>query len=128
MGVSAPAAPGFPGHAQQAPTPGLSISARSSADAAESSEIAEETTRRRLGIAKPRLFTPPVRPLTPETTLGYAVVDWCRTALDWSPMPWQRWLLRHALASRADGRPQWRTVLVIVGRQNGKTECLTALS
>ena len=36
-------------------------------------------------------------------------------------MPWQRWLLIHALELRADGRFRFRTVLVLVARQNGKT-------
>ena len=93
-------------------------------------DIAEtiETTRRRLGIARPRLYTPPTGPLNPETTLGYDVLSWAHSALGWRAMPWQRWLLRHALAHTPDGIPQWRTVLVIVGRQNGKTALITALS
>lgn len=36
-------------------------------------------------------------------------------------IPWQRWLLIHALELRPDGRFRYRTVLVLVGRQNGKT-------
>ncbi|MEU1736473.1 hypothetical protein [Streptosporangium sp. NPDC020145] len=37
------------------------------------------------------------------------------------PIPWQRWLLIHALELRPDGRFRFRTVLVLVARQNGKT-------
>lgn len=36
--------------------------------------------------------------------------------------PWQEWLLQHACELLPDGRPRFRTVLVEVGRQNGKTE------
>jgi phage terminase large subunit-like protein len=36
-------------------------------------------------------------------------------------IPWQRWLLIHALELRPDGRFRFRTVLVLVARQNGKT-------
>ncbi|MEV0149091.1 MULTISPECIES: hypothetical protein [unclassified Nonomuraea] len=37
------------------------------------------------------------------------------------PLPWQRWLLIHAHEVRWDGRFRFRTVLVLVARQNGKT-------
>lgn len=36
-------------------------------------------------------------------------------------IPWQRWLLIHALELRPDGRFRFRTILVLVARQNGKT-------
>lgn len=36
-------------------------------------------------------------------------------------IPWQRWLLIHALELRPDGRFRFRTVLILVARQNGKT-------
>jgi hypothetical protein len=36
--------------------------------------------------------------------------------------PWQRWLLIHAGELLPDGRPRFRTVLVEVGRQQGKTQ------
>jgi hypothetical protein len=35
--------------------------------------------------------------------------------------PWQRWQLIHGLELRPDGRFRFRTVLVLVARQNGKT-------
>lgn len=38
-----------------------------------------------------------------------------------TPLPWQRWLLIHALELRYDGKFRFRTVLVLVARQNGKT-------
>ena len=46
-----------------------------------------------------------------------------------SPLdPWQRFISYHGLEMLPDGRPRFRTVLVIVGRQNGKTEIPVRLS
>jgi phage terminase large subunit-like protein len=59
--------------------------------------------------------------LTPETSLGFSAVEFSRDVLGLEPLPWQRWLLIHALELRFDGRFRFRTVLVLVARQNGKT-------
>jgi hypothetical protein len=48
--------------------------------------------------------------------------------LGWRALPWQRWLLIHALELLPDGRPRFRTVLVLVARQNGKTALLVVLA
>jgi Phage terminase-like protein, large subunit len=48
-------------------------------------------------------------------------VDFAREVLEVEPLPWQRWLLIHALELRPDGRFRFRTVLILVARQNGKT-------
>jgi len=37
------------------------------------------------------------------------------------PLPWQRWLLIHALELTSRGKFRFRTILVLVARQNGKT-------
>lgn len=42
--------------------------------------------------------------------------------------PWQKWLLIHALELNEDGTYRFRKVLVIVGRQNGKTTLLSVLT
>lgn len=79
----------------------------------------------RKGRTEPRLWTPPLRELTPETTLGYDVCDFAEQVLLMPPLPWQRWLLIHALEIVGDFDGEWwlryRIVLVLVGRQNGKT-------
>lgn len=65
--------------------------------------------------------------MTPITSLGFAVADfavWVGRPLD----PWQRWLVIHAMELLPDGRPRFRQVLVLVARQNGKTELLVVLS
>lgn len=85
-----------------------------------------------LGSTTPRLFTPPLvtgRPgpcgcgcaLSPATSLGFSAVDFAEQVIGLRVLPWQRWLLIHAMELRADGRFRFRTVLVLVARQNGKT-------
>ncbi|GIG42991.1 terminase [Dactylosporangium siamense] len=94
----------------------------------DNSELPQIESRRRLGIAKPRIYTKPLRPLTPESTSGYEVIDWCKSALGWTPLPWQRFLLLHAQELQEDGLPRFRTVLVVAARQQGKSSLITALS
>jgi len=42
--------------------------------------------------------------------------------------PWQEWLAIHAGELLPDGRPRFRIVIVLVSRQNGKTEFVVVLS
>ena len=85
-----------------------------------------------LGCEQPRIFTPPLRELTPDTTLGFEVIDFAEGVLGLTLMPWQKWLFTHALET-VDGPDGWRlrfrTVIVLIGRQNGKTTmgCVLAL-
>lgn len=84
------------------------------------------------GKETPRIFTPPLRELTPETTLGYEIIEFAHTVLDIELLPWQKWLAIHAfeVIETPDGwRLRYRTVIVEVGRQNGKTlfGCVVAL-
>lgn len=91
------------------------------------------------GSTLPRRWTPPlvVGPpgpcgcgcaLTDDTSAGFAVVEWAETVLHYPPDPWQRWLLIHGLELLPDGRPRFRTLLVEVARQNGKTTLLVILA
>ena len=77
------------------------------------------------GKTVPRIWTPPLRELTPDTTLGYYVIDFANDILRLPPLPWQAWLLVHALEIVGDFDGDWRlrfrVVLVLVARQNGKT-------
>lgn len=80
-----------------------------------------------LGSTAPRIFTPPLRELTPETSYGFRVVEFAKRIgrpLD----PWQEWLVIHAGELLPDGNPRFRTVVVLVSRQNGKTELLCILT
>ena len=75
---------------------------------------------KRLGREQPRIFTPPLRPLTRKTTLGFDVIDFAE-AIGIDLFPWQRWLLVHMLELLTDGSLRFRTVVVLVARQNGKS-------
>ena len=79
----------------------------------------------RKGKETPRIYTPPLRELTPDTSIGYEVIEFADTVLGITLMPWQKWLLIHALEVIDDEEDGWRlrfrNVQVLVGRQNGKT-------
>lgn len=84
------------------------------------------------GIETPRIYTPPLRDLTPETSIGYEIIDFADSVLDIELLPWQKWLVIHAfeVIDEEDGwRLRFRNVQVLVGRQNGKTTlgCVIAL-
>jgi phage terminase large subunit-like protein len=80
------------------------------------------------GRTEPRLWTRPLRDLTPETSLGFEVIDFALEVLGVDLYPWQRWLLIHALELREDGAYRFRRVVVLVARQNGKTMLAAVLS
>lgn len=84
------------------------------------------------GSTEPRIYTPPARELTPETTMGFDVCDFARDVLGIKLLPWQRWLFIHALeidgSFEADWHFRFRTVLVLIARQNGKTMMSEVLS
>ena len=79
----------------------------------------------RKGSTEPRIFTPPLRKLTPETSLGFAVIEFAMDVLDVRLLPAQEWLFIHALEIIGDFDTGWyfrfRTVLVLMARQQGKT-------
>lgn len=82
-----------------------------------------------VGSEQPRIFTPPLRELTPETTYGYSVIQFAEEVLEVGLYPWQKWLLIHALERReADGGLRFRNVVVLVARQNGKSMLSVVLS
>ena len=79
----------------------------------------------RKGSTEPRIFTAPLRELTPDTTLGFAVIEFAENVLEIDLLPWQKWLFIHALEIEGSLDGAWnfryRTVLVLIARQNGKT-------
>lgn len=77
--------------------------------------------RKRLGVETPRVFTPPLRDLTPETSVGFAVIEFATDILGIDLYPWQKWLLVHALELLPDGSFRFRNVVILVARQNGKS-------
>ncbi|PRX48674.1 phage terminase [Prauserella shujinwangii] len=84
--------------------------------------------KRLIGCTAPRLFTPPLRRLTRKTTRGFEVVDFARDVLGEPLLPWQEWLVVHALELLPDGTFRFRTVLALVARQNGKTHLSKTLA
>ena len=78
-----------------------------------------------MGKTEPRIWTPPLRELTPDTSLGFACVEYARTVLRKNLYPWQEWALIHALEITGDLGADWlfrfRTILFLISRQNGKT-------
>lgn len=78
-----------------------------------------------LGKTEPRLWTRPLRRLTPNTSLGFAAIEYAKTILNMVLYPWQEWALIHTLEIVGSLRKEWRfryrTILIMVSRQNGKT-------
>lgn len=73
------------------------------------------------GSVTPRIWTPPLRELTPDTSWGFDFNDFCAEVIGEPNDEWQRWLSIHVGELLPDGRPRFRTVLVLVARQQGKT-------
>lgn len=80
------------------------------------------------GSETPRIWTKPLRPLTPETSHGFAAIAFAEQVLGLTLFPWQKWLLIHALELLPDGTYRFRTVVVLVARQNGKTLVMLVLA
>lgn len=78
-----------------------------------------------MGKTEPRIWTPPLRELTPETSLGFAAIEYAKSVLGMKLYPWQEWALIHMLEIEGGLGGTWRfryrTVLLLISRQNGKT-------
>jgi hypothetical protein len=88
-----------------------------------------------LGSIKPRLFTKPLVKgrkgpcgcgcaLTEKTSYGFAATRFAEERLGRPPWAWQRWLMIHAGELTPLGTPRFRRLIVVVGRQSGKTRCV----
>ena len=79
------------------------------------------------GFEQPRLFPPPLRPLTLETSKGFETIEFAEQ-LGIRLYPWQKWLLVHGLELNEDLTDfRFKRVIVEVARQNGKTTLMTVL-
>lgn len=85
------------------------------------------------GRAVPRLWTRPLRELTPLTTFGFEAIQFAERDLGLNLHPWQKWFLLHSLEldpayTTGDDYPKLRfeTVVLLVSRQNGKSFILSA--
>ncbi len=81
-----------------------------------------------LGVTIPGGFTPPLRELTKETSLGFECLAFGVIVLGFVFDPWQAWTLIHMLELNEDGTFRFRTYLLLVARQNGKTTLMQALT
>jgi phage terminase large subunit-like protein len=66
--------------------------------------------------------------LTPETSKGFACIEFAEAILEVHLLPWQKWLLIHALELNENGTYRFRTVVLLVARQNGKSTLMQVLS
>ena len=83
--------------------------------------------RKLLGKTQPRLWTPPLRKLTRATSHGYSIIDFAETIGE-PLLPWQKWLTVHAMEVDRNGFYRFRVVIVLVGRQNGKSSVKRLIS
>lgn len=80
-----------------------------------------------LGRTEPRIWTPPLRELTPDTSYGFEVIDFAQE-IGHPLLPWQEFAVIHGGELLPNGWPRFRILLLIVARQNGKTELPVVLS
>jgi phage terminase large subunit-like protein len=80
------------------------------------------------GNPVPRLFTEPARELTRRTTRGFECAEFARHVIGEPLLPWQEWVVNHALELNPDGSYRYRIVLILVARQNGKTHLLKTIT
>lgn len=81
-----------------------------------------------IGSETPRVWTPELRKLTPKTSRGFECIAFAEEVLELELFPWQKWLLIHALELNPDGTFRFRTVVLLVARQNGKSTLMQVLS
>ena len=85
-----------------------------------------------VGSTEPRVYTPPLRELTPDTTLGFEIIEFAREVLGIELLPWKKWFCIHAFETidLPDGtwRLRFRTLILLVGRQCGKTTLGTVIA
>lgn len=74
------------------------------------------------GSTEPRLWTPSLRPLNKRTSLGWEVSEFAARVTGVPLLPWQEWLAQHALETNPDGSFRFRVIVVLVARQNGKSD------
>lgn len=80
-----------------------------------------------LGNAEPRVATAPLGDLNPETSYGFEVINFAQE-IGHPLLPWQETAVIRGGELLPDGRPRFRIFLLMVARQNGKTELPVVLS
>lgn len=80
------------------------------------------------------MFSPPLRrvwprsPVAERRTLGWQACDFAAEMLGIELLGWEQWFLVHLLELRPDGRLRYRTAVLLVARQNGKTTISVVLA
>lgn len=69
-----------------------------------------------------------MRKLTPRTSAGFKAIEFAEDLLGLDLFPWQKWFLIHALELMPDGSFRFRTVVLLVARQNGKSTLAQVLA
>lgn len=87
-----------------------------------------QSFKRKVGCTEPRVATPPLRELTRETSRGYECIEFAESILEVTLLPWQKALLIRALELNPDGTYRFKTVVLLVARQNGKSLLMQVLS
>jgi hypothetical protein len=97
-------------------------------------------TRVRVGCETPRIWTPPRGELhdnvfgafgeikVKANTRGFEAIRFAEDVLGIRLLPWQKWLLIHALEINDDGTFRFRVVILLVARQNGKSTLMQVLT
>lgn len=80
------------------------------------------------GVTTPRIFTKPLRELTRQTSRGFAAIEFGVRVLGMELIPWQADFLIRALELGLDGKQRFRTVLLLVSRQNGKSAVMKIMA
>lgn len=108
--------------------------ARISASSGLSPAASKPAKKKLYGKREPRIYTKPLRELTPETSLGFLAIEFAEEMCGMDLYPWQEFLLIHGLElapgvtvsnmnDRAQDEPlfRFRNVTVLVARQQGKS-------
>jgi hypothetical protein len=78
------------------------------------------------GYDIPRIYTPPLTPDFP--TSGPEVIDWVENVLNIPLLGWQKFIIRHSHELLPDGSLRFKSLLILIARQNGKTTLMVYLA
>lgn len=80
------------------------------------------------GVREPRISTKPLRSLTDESSMGFAAIRFAEQVMGWELVPWQEEFLIRALELDLAGKLRFRSVLLLISRQNGKSAVMKVMS
>jgi len=80
------------------------------------------------GVREPRIGTAPLCVLTRTSSWGFAAIEFAERVMGMQLVPWQEEFLIRALELDSFGRLRFRTVLLLVSRQNGKSAVMKVMA